>query len=250
MTKPQLKKCIALGEGVADGRFDLAALERKSLAGRAEKGGKKKKRKRTVDGSRVGGDGYGGGVRSKYFNVTGEGKYENIREGKQGDIRHATAAAKKRKLFLDDAEAFEKENSPRPPEVDRDDRQEASPPPPGDDPEAAATLIRTSSLSPFRQRVLLALLQVPRGRYTTYAAISAFLASSPRAVGNAMRNNPFAPTVPCHRVLAANGSIGGFGGEWGTEGKFAGEKVRLLRSEGVGFDGRGRVLGGVWSGFR
>lgn len=64
-----------------------------------------------------------------------------------------------------------------------------------------------------------------------------------------MRNNPFAPAVPCHRVLAANGSVGGFGGEWGPEGRFAGEKVKLLREEGVRFDGGGRVVGGVWGGF-
>ena len=69
-------------------------------------------------------------------------------------------------------------------------------------------------------------------------------------MGNALRNNPFAPTVPCHRVLAADGGIGGFGGEWGVEGRFAEEKKRLLRGEGVRFDGRGRVVGGVWRGFR
>lgn len=68
-------------------------------------------------------------------------------------------------------------------------------------------------------------------------------------MGNALRNNPFAPAVPCHRVVAADGGIGGFGGEWGAEGRFAAEKVRLLRGEGVRFDGRGRVVGGVWAGF-
>jgi methylated-DNA-[protein]-cysteine S-methyltransferase len=70
-----------------------------------------------------------------------------------------------------------------------------------------------------------------------------------RAVGNAMRNNPFAPGVPCHRVLAGDGSLGGFGGHWGEEGKFAGEKRRLLREEGVRFDGKGRAVGEPWKGW-
>jgi methylated-DNA-[protein]-cysteine S-methyltransferase len=70
-----------------------------------------------------------------------------------------------------------------------------------------------------------------------------------RAVGNAMRNNPYAPGVPCHRVLAGDGSLGGFGGEWGEEGKFAGEKRRLLREEGVRFDGKGRAVGEPWKGW-
>lgn len=64
-----------------------------------------------------------------------------------------------------------------------------------------------------------------------------------------MRNNPFAPTVPCHRVLASDGKLGGFGGQWGDEGKFAGEKKRLLREEGVKFDGKGKVVGEVFRGF-
>lgn len=64
-----------------------------------------------------------------------------------------------------------------------------------------------------------------------------------------MRNNPFAPTVPCHRVLASNGMLGGFGGSWGEEGQFAGEKKRLLREEGVKFDGRGKVVGEPFRGF-
>jgi len=58
-----------------------------------------------------------------------------------------------------------------------------------------------------------------------------------------MRKNPFAPLVPCHRVLAADGKIGGFGGDWGEEGRFASEKLRLLRDEGLKFDGRGKVVG-------
>lgn len=106
------------------------------------------------------------------------------------------------------------------------------------------------TLTAFRKRVLVALLQVPSGQYTTYLALSDFLDSSPRAVGNALRNNPLAPRVPCHRVVAADGGIGGFGGEWGVKGKWNEKKVDLLKREGVKVDpDGGRVRGQVWKNF-
>ena len=67
--------------------------------------------------------------------------------------------------------------------------------------------------------------------------------SGARAVGNAMKNNPFAPEVPCHRVLASDGTLGGFKGSWGEEGKYASLKHQLLAEEGVKFDSRGKVKG-------
>lgn len=106
---------------------------------------------------------------------------------------------------------------------------------------------KSSDLTPFRRDVLLLLYTVPKGQWTTYKAMSNRLKSSPRAVGNAMRNNPYAPMVPCHRVLASDASIGGFGGDWGTEGKHSQEKLRLLRSEGVKFDGKGKAVGKPYS---
>lgn len=113
--------------------------------------------------------------------------------------------------------------------------------------------IALSHKTPFQKKVLALLCQIPRGRYTTYAAISKHLSSSPRAVGNAIRNNPFAPQVPCHRVLASGGGIGGFHGSWGRNGQ-AGlnddKKRKLLRDEGVRFDGPGKVVGTVWEAFK
>lgn len=88
-----------------------------------------------------------------------------------------------------------------------------SPPPAPIDPALASEITSHPTLTPFRKRVLLALCQVPSGHYTTYLALSNHLSSSPRAVGNALRNNPFAPRAPCHRVVASDGGIGGFGGE-------------------------------------
>lgn len=55
--------------------------------------------------------------------------------------------------------------------------------------------IALSHKTPFQKKVLSLLCQIPRGKYTTYAAISKHLSSCPRAVGNAIRNNPFAPQV-------------------------------------------------------
>jgi len=72
---------------------------------------------------------------------------------------------------------------------------------------------------------------VPRGKVTTYGAIARALKSSPRAVGQALRCNPYAPKVPCHRVVNANGSLGGFKGE--TEGRAILEKMQLLTKEGI-----------------
>lgn len=116
------------------------------------------------------------------------------------------------------------------------------------------TLLTTSTLSPFQRRTLLLLLQIPPGHVTTYATLAAFLASSPRAVGNALRRNPFAPAVPCHRVVAHDRRLGGFKGKvgWrdGEEAETLREKRALLVGEGVKFGRDGRVEeGSVWGGF-
>jgi methylated-DNA-[protein]-cysteine S-methyltransferase len=57
----------------------------------------------------------------------------------------------------------------------------------------------------FQSRVYELLSQIPEGKVSTYAAMSKALDSSPRAVGGACRRNPFAPQVPCHRVIQADG---------------------------------------------
>jgi O-6-methylguanine DNA methyltransferase len=113
--------------------------------------------------------------------------------------------------------------------------------------------IANSSSTPYQKRVLSALMQVPKGQYTTYGILAKYLQSNARAVGSGLRNNPFAPQVPCHRVLASGGGIGGFKGSWGRNGKEGlndAEKRGLLRKEGVKFDGSGRVVGRPWEGFR
>ena len=56
--------------------------------------------------------------------------------------------------------------------------------------------------------------------------------------------------MPCHRIVAANGGIGGFGGEWGLGGKHFSQKVKLLSEEGVKVDERkGVIKDALWVGF-
>lgn len=104
------------------------------------------------------------------------------------------------------------------------------------------------------QRVYALLRQIPSGRVTTYKALSDALSSSPRAVGGALRNNPFAPEVPCHRVIASTGYIGGFQGDWrdAPSGINCEKKRKLLEGEGVLFDEKGMLIGEgkLWGEFR
>jgi methylated-DNA-[protein]-cysteine S-methyltransferase len=86
----------------------------------------------------------------------------------------------------------------------------------------------------FDLRVYEALRRVPRGMVTTYGELArAVGCGSSRAVGRALRRNPFAPEVPCHRVIASNLAPGGFQGR--RDGPEQAAKLRLLRGEGVRF---------------
>lgn len=65
---------------------------------------------------------------------------------------------------------------------------------------------------PFRNKSCISSFKSPApGRYSTYGLLATHLKSYSRAVGNASRNNRFAPDAPCHRVLATGGGIGGLG---------------------------------------
>jgi methylated-DNA-[protein]-cysteine S-methyltransferase len=95
-------------------------------------------------------------------------------------------------------------------------------------------------VTPFQQRVYDAVRCVPCGRVATYAELGrAIGCRSPRAVGQALRRNPFAPEVPCHRVIASDLTIGGFCGE--RQGPEIKRKLTLLAAEGVPFDSDGRL---------
>ena len=62
-----------------------------------------------------------------------------------------------------------------------------------------------------------------------------------RAVGNALRNNPFAPAVPCHRVLASDGTLGGFAGSKGACERTQCKRT-MLEAEGLRFEADGAAL--------
>jgi methylated-DNA-[protein]-cysteine S-methyltransferase len=106
----------------------------------------------------------------------------------------------------------------------------------------AAQLLRScragSLTTPFQRRVYEALCRVPVGKVTTYKHLAAAVGcGSCQAVGQALRRNPHAPAIPCHRVVASDGSLGGFGGC--TTGSQIQNKRDLLRLEGVLFCGGG-----------
>jgi methylated-DNA-[protein]-cysteine S-methyltransferase len=83
----------------------------------------------------------------------------------------------------------------------------------------------------FQQKVWAVTARIPRGRVMTYADIARRLKSAAyRAVGQALHMNPYAPQVPCHRVVGSDGKLTGYAGGLS-------KKRRLLESEGIAFAG-------------
>ena len=88
----------------------------------------------------------------------------------------------------------------------------------------------STSITPFQRRVYLELLNVPAGQTITYGELACRIGCrSAQAVGQALRRNPFAPEVPCHRVVAADGSLCGYNGH--RDGEHIETKRILLESE-------------------
>ena len=82
----------------------------------------------------------------------------------------------------------------------------------------------------FQQKVWKYLKTIPKGTVKTYkqVAIAIKRPKSARAVANACGKNPYAPKIPCHRVIRSDGGLGGYSGRGGIK-----TKLRLLRSEKV-----------------
>lgn len=96
--------------------------------------------------------------------------------------------------------------------------------------------VTNKKITEFQYKVYDLCAQVPRGQVTSYKCITDKLNSNPRAVGAALRLNPFWPLpVPCHRVISSDGSIGGFMGGLGDCQLVANKKAKLI-SEGNVFD--------------
>ena len=81
----------------------------------------------------------------------------------------------------------------------------------------------------FQQKVWNYLKTIPRGKVKTYkqVAIGINRPKAARAVANACAKNPYAPKIPCHRVIRSDGTLGGFSSPGGTK-----TKKKLLKKEG------------------
>ena len=83
-------------------------------------------------------------------------------------------------------------------------------------------------MTSFQSQCYEALKKVPRGKVITYGGLAEMIGrpKAHRAVGSAMNKNPFAPKVPCHRVVKSNGDLGGFSIDTKV-------KIKRLQEEGV-----------------
>ena len=82
----------------------------------------------------------------------------------------------------------------------------------------------------FQLKVWKYLKKIPKGQIRTYSDVAKAInkPKSIRAVANAIGKNPYAPKIPCHRVIRSDGSLGGYSGKGGIN-----TKRKLLKSEGI-----------------
>ncbi len=102
-----------------------------------------------------------------------------------------------------------------------------------DDPHFRFTLPLDPAGTSFRRKVWDALERIPVGESRTYGEIARVVHSAPRAVGGACGANPIALVIPCHRVIASAGRLGGFMNS--RAGDPLAIKTWLLRHEGYRF---------------
>ncbi|MBW7955513.1 MGMT family protein [Patescibacteria group bacterium] len=86
----------------------------------------------------------------------------------------------------------------------------------------------------FKEEVYALTSQIPKGKVVTYGQLAKMVGKpkAARAIGMCMRTNPNAPIVPCHRVVAADGSLTGYSAGQGIL-----TKREMLKAEGVFFNG-------------
>tara|TARA_B110000971_G_scaffold87166_1_gene89544 strand:- start:135 stop:410 length:276 start_codon:yes stop_codon:yes gene_type:complete len=82
----------------------------------------------------------------------------------------------------------------------------------------------------FQIRTWRYVMKIPKGTVKTYSQVAKGIGEplAVRAVANAIGKNPFAPKIPCHRVIRSDGSLGGYSGKGGIK-----TKKLLLKREGV-----------------
>ena len=111
----------------------------------------------------------------------------------------------------------------------------------GEPSDLSAVVLDMDSVPPFHRRVYEIARTIPAGATMSYGDIAARLGArgSARAVGQALGRNPFAIVVPCHRVVAADGRLGGFSANGGIA-----TKLRLLAIEGAQASAQGSLFEG------
>ncbi len=82
----------------------------------------------------------------------------------------------------------------------------------------------------FQKKVWIAISKIPKGKTLTYKELALKIGKprAIRAVGNAVGANPYPVTIPCHRVVKTDGSLGGYSGLGGVK-----TKLKLLKNEEV-----------------
>ncbi len=82
----------------------------------------------------------------------------------------------------------------------------------------------------FQLKVWKYLRTIPKGQVRTYSQVANAIKKpkAARAVANAIGKNPYAPKIPCHRVIRSDGSLGGYSGKGGVN-----TKRKLLKLEGI-----------------
>lgn len=95
--------------------------------------------------------------------------------------------------------------------------------------------LKEKNLTDFQIQVLLATLEIPKGQTRTYGQIAKAIGRSgaARAVGTALKNNPFPIQIPCHRVVHSDGNWIGYSGSLDKNSSENKTKFRLLKKEGA-----------------
>jgi O-6-methylguanine DNA methyltransferase len=93
----------------------------------------------------------------------------------------------------------------------------------------------SDNITQFEHNVYECTKLIPEGKVSTYKLIANYIGNpnSVRAVGSALKKNPYAPTVPCHRVIKSDGKLGGFFGDTSANSKGIKKKIKLLNKEGI-----------------